>query len=127
VDALSATISACGLTVKAAQRVDRRKGLVVTLRAARACTVTLGASVKGSAGKRSAATKALGALKTKRQTLTLTGGKTRTLTLRFSKRALGFIKRALSAHRPMTLTLAVIEQDGSKRVSKRTVRTKLRA
>jgi hypothetical protein len=120
---LSAGSSACRLRVTATPRVDRRNGLVVKLRAGSSCAVTLGANVKG-AGKRSSSK---GALKTKRQTLTLAKGKTRTLKLRFSKRALGFIKRALDARRPMTLSLAVIEQDPAKRVSKRTLRTKLRA
>ncbi|MFL5842370.1 MAG: Calx-beta domain-containing protein [Thermoleophilaceae bacterium] len=123
---LAAGMSACRLSVKVAKRVDRRNGLVVKLRAGRNCAVTLGANVKGTGGKRTGSTKVLRALKTKRQTLNLVKGETRTVKLRFSKRALGFIKRALDARRPMTLSLAVIERDTAKRVSKRTTRTKLR-
>lgn len=120
---LDAKLGACRLRVMTAKRVDRRRGLTVKLRAGHTCTATLGASVKG---KQSKASKVVRALKTKRQTVRLRAGKTQTVKLRFSKRALGFIKRALNARRPMTLTLVVIERNTSKHVSKRTFRTKLR-
>jgi hypothetical protein len=121
---LDAKLGACRLKVIAAKRVDRRRGLVVKLRAGSTCTVTLGASVKGTGLP--APTSSTGrALKTKRQTIQLRAGKTTVVKLRFSKRAIGFIKRALDARRPMTLTLVVIERESTNRVSKRTFRTKL--
>jgi hypothetical protein len=106
--------------------VHRTKGLVVTLKAGRACTVVLGASVKAAKSKRSSSTKVVRGLKTKRQTLRLASGKARTVKLRFSKRGLDLITRAIKSKRAMTLTLAVIERDATKRVSKRTLRSKLR-
>jgi hypothetical protein len=117
-------LSACRLTVRAGNRVGRR-GLLLRMRAGHTCTVTLGASVRGTGGKRSKST-SVRALKTKRHAVKLRRGKTRTVRLRFSKRALGFIKRALKARRPMTLTVVVIEKDSRKRVTKRTTRTRLR-
>lgn len=120
---LSAGSGACGLKVKAGKRVHRTNGLVVTLKAARGCVVTLGASVKST--KKSQSTRVMRALKTKRQSITLKAGKAKTVKLRFTKRGLAFIKRALQARRPMTLTLAVIERDASKRVTKKTVRAAL--
>lgn len=121
---LSASSGACSLQVKAAKRVHRTKGLVVTLKAARGCVATLGASVKNT--KKSQSTRVMRALKTKRQSITLKAGKAKTVKLRFTKRGLSFIKRALNARRPMTLTLAVIERDATKRVTKKTVRTQLK-
>jgi hypothetical protein len=121
---LDAKVGACRPEVTAAKRVDRRRGLVVKPRAGRACTAIIGASVKGS-GRTTSSTSPR-ALKTKRQTIDLRAGKTTVMKLRCSKRALDFIKRALNAHRPMTLTLVVVERDMSKRVSKRTFRMKLR-
>jgi hypothetical protein len=44
---------------------------------------------------------------------------------RFTRRGLRFIKRALAAHRRVTLTITVIERDPRGRVTKRTLRTRL--
>ena len=99
---------------------------MVSLRAGKACVVTLGASVRGTGGKHSKTTR-VHALKTQRQTIKLAKGKARNVRLPFSKRALGFIRRALRAHRRMTLTLAVIERDARRHVSKRTTRSRLAA
>ena len=123
---LDAKLGACRLKVTAAKRVDRRRGLIVKLRAGSTCAVTIGASVKGTGKSSAASPKLVRALKTKRQTVRLRAGRTTVLKLRFTKRALGFIKRALDARRPMTLTLVVIERESTDRVSKRTFRTKLR-
>jgi Calx-beta domain len=114
---------ACKLVFKAG-RLDKHGVLALTLRAGRACTVTVGASVK-SGGKTVISTRVLRALKTKRQTLKLRAGQMRTLKLRFTARGLGFIKRAVAAKRPLTLTLTVIERDARNRVTKQAVRSKL--
>src|SRR3954452_3518996 len=123
---LAGAAAPCKLSFKQG-RVSKRTGLMkVTLKAGRACTVITGASVKATKPTKLITTRVLRALKTKRQTIRLRNGQKRTLTLRFSARGLGFIKRAAAAKRPLTLTLVVIERDVAKRVAKHTLRTKLK-
>lgn len=115
---------ACKLAFKAG-RLDKRGVLTLTLRAGRACTVTAGASVKSASKKNVISTRVLRALKANRQTLKLRAGQKKTLKLRFTARGLRFIKRAVAAKRPLTLTLSVIERDARNRVTKHVVRSKL--
>jgi hypothetical protein len=90
---LGARLTGCNvvLKVKHKQRSFRKRGLAVTIRSDRACTLKL--SGKLIPAKRPGARKAK--VNTKTVGLTLKAGKAKTVKLRFTKKGLRYLKRSL--------------------------------
>jgi hypothetical protein len=125
---LGARQSACGLTVKASklQKLLKKKAVILKVRAGQACKLSLSAVVVELKIKKTATlTRAL-RIKGKKLSVTLKPGKAATVKVRFSKKALKQVAKALKARKKLQTTVTVVERDASSRTKKRTLRIKVR-
>jgi hypothetical protein len=126
---LGARQAACGLVVKAvkAQKLLKQKGLKLTLRAGQACKVGLGTTIRQVVSKKKKAqiVRAL-RLKGKNASLMLQPGKAKTVTVKFSKKTLKAISKALKAHKKLVATVIVTERDSASKVKHRTLKITIR-
>ncbi|MFL5893566.1 MAG: Calx-beta domain-containing protein [Thermoleophilaceae bacterium] len=129
---LGARQSACGLVVKAAkkQKLLKKNALLLTLRTGRACKVSLSATlkqVKAKSNRRQSQIARALRLKSKKTSLTLQPGKAKTVTVKFTKKTLKAIKKALRARsKPLVATVTVTELDASSVSKRRTVKITIR-
>jgi Calx-beta domain len=128
---LGARQSACGLVVKVAkkQKLLKKKALIVKLRAGQRCKVNLNAVVKElKAKKKRRQAQIVRALRlnSKKTSLTLQPGKAVTVKVKFTKKTLKAIKKALRARKRLVATVVVIERDASSVSKKRTVTVTVR-
>jgi hypothetical protein len=126
---LGARQAACGLVVKAvkAQKLLKQKGLKLTLRAGQACRVGLGTTIRQLVSKKKKAqiVRAL-RLKGKNASLTLQPGKAKTVTVKFSKKTLKAISKALKAHKKLVASVIVTERDSASKIKHRTLKITIR-
>jgi hypothetical protein len=128
---LGARQSACGLVVKVAkkQTLLKKKALIVKLRAGQRCKVNLNAVIRQLKAKRqrpqAQLVRAL-RLNSKKTSLTLQPGKAMTVKVKFTKKTLKAIKKALRARKRLVATVVVIERDASSVSKKRTVTVTVR-
>jgi hypothetical protein len=120
--------AACGLTIKAAkkQKLLKQKALKLTLRSGQACKVSLAATInqlKSKKGARSA--KAL-RFKGKKASLSLQPNKAKTVKVKFTKKTLAAIKKALRARKKFVATVVVTTKDSASKVSRKTVKITIR-
>jgi Calx-beta domain len=127
---LGARQSVCGLTVKAAkkQKLLKKKALILKLRSNQACKVGLGTTVKQQKAKKRRSSHAARALraKGKKVSLSLQPGKARTVKVKFTKKTLKAIRKALRARKRLVATVVVSERVGSAPAQKRTLRITIR-
>lgn len=120
---LDETTGACGLTVKASkiQKVLVQKGLRAAFVAKRFCTVRARATIKKArkAGFRRA-------IRTRVATTKLTPGRTANVKLRFSRKQMKTIKKALRAKKRVVASVTITEVGPTGRVSKRTLSIRLK-
>jgi hypothetical protein len=128
---LGARQSACGLTVKATkkQRLVRQKGLRIKLKSGQACKVSLSATVKQLASKKkkrqAQIVRAL-RFKGKKASLTVKPGKTKTVTVKFTRKTLKKINKALKAHKKFAATVIVTEKDAAGKTKRRSLKITIR-
>jgi hypothetical protein len=130
---LGARQSVCGLTVKAAkkQRLLKKKALVLKLRANQRCRVGLGTTIKQLKAKKKHrkaghAAKAL-RFKGRKVSLSLQPGKAKTVRVKFTKRTLKAIKKALRARKRLVASVVVTERaTSSAPAQKRTLKITVR-
>lgn len=104
----------CALTVKAAKKQKKflkKKVLVLRLKSARGCKVTL----RGTIGK----------LKTKKLTLTLKAGTAKTVKLKFTKRTFAKVAKKLRPKKLLKAAIKISERDTAAKTKSRTVRVKV--
>jgi Calx-beta domain len=122
---LSTRRMACGLTINAAkkQKLLKQKVLKLTLRASEACKVTLATTINQlkSTKKTVRSAKAL-RFTGKKSSLTLQPGKAKTVKVKFTKKALAAIKKALQARKKFAAAVVVTSKDSSSKVSRKTVK-----
>jgi len=128
---LGARQSFCGLTVKAAkkQKLLKKKALILKLRSNQACKVSLGTTVKQLRAKKHRkaghAARAL-RVKGKKVSLSLQPGKAKTVKVKFTKKTLKAIKKALRSRKRLVATVIVTERVGSAPAQKRTLKITIR-
>jgi Calx-beta domain len=124
---LGAREPACGLTVKTrkTQRLLKQKGLVLKLRSAQNCKVSLATLVK-QVRRHSAKSARLLRFKGKKASLSLEPGKAKTVEVRFSKRTLKAISKALRARTKLVATVTVTARDSASHVTRKTLKITLR-
>lgn len=129
-EVLGARTAACGLTVKAAKAQKlRKKVLTLQLRAGARCKVTITTTVKQFAakGKKHSAqiVRAL-RLSGKKASLTLQPGKAKTVQVKFTKKTLKAITKALRARKQLVATIVVTTRDSASKVSHKTLKVTIR-
>jgi hypothetical protein len=111
---LGARQTGCALTVKAAKKQKKflkKKVLVLKLKAARQCQVTL----RGTIGK----------LKSKKVTVSLKAGKAKTIKLKFSKKTFAKVAKKLRPKKLLKAAIKISERDTAAKTKSRTVRVKV--
>lgn len=121
--------SGCRLTVKAVrkQAVIRRKAILLRLKSAGKCTVSIKASARRitlSASPKPLA-RSSATLRSKTTTVKLTPGKATTVKVRFTRKALSALRKSLR-RKPVTARVNVSEIDETGRKSSRTLKVKIR-
>lgn len=128
---LGARQSACGLVVKASkkQKLLKKKVLLLKLRSSQRCKVSLNATLKQLRVRSKHQAQIVRALrlKSKKTSLTLQPGKAVTVKVKFTKRTLKAIKKALQArNKKLVATVVVTEQDSSSVSKRRTMKITVR-
>jgi hypothetical protein len=128
---LGARVSACGLVVKATkkQKLLKQKGLKLKLRSGQRCKVSLATTItqlKPKSKKRQAQIVRALRLKGKKASLTTQPGKAKTVTVKFTKKTLKAIKKALRARKTLVATVVVTERDSASRLKRRTLKITIR-
>lgn len=111
---LGARQTGCALTVKAAKKQKKflkKKVLVLKLKSARGCKVTL----RGTIGK----------LKSKKLTLTLKAGQAKTVKLKFTKKTFAKVARKLRPKKLLKAAIKISERDTAAKTKSRTVKVKV--
>lgn len=123
---LGARQAGCGLTVKAAkkQKLLKQKVLKITVRTGQACKVSLGTTIKQLKAKKKSSAKSARALKFKGKTtsLSLQPGKAKTVKVKFTKKTLKAIKKALRARKKLVATVVVTSKDSASKVTRKTLK-----
>jgi len=124
-------VAKVGCYAKAAkkQKLLKKKVLVLKLRAGQACKVTVGTTVKqvrSKSKKRQAQIVRALRLKGKKASLTLQPGKAKTVKVKFTKKTLKAIKKALRSRKRLVATVIVTERVGSAPAQKRTLKITIR-
>jgi hypothetical protein len=128
---LGARQAACGLVVKVAkkQKLLKQKGLKLKLRSGQACKVSLGTTIKQLRSKKARRyaqiVRAL-RFKGKKTSVALKPGKAKTVTVKFTKKTLKAIKKALQARKKLVATVVVTERDSASKVKHRTLKITIR-
>jgi hypothetical protein len=128
---LGARQAACGLVVKAAkkQRLLKKHVLVLKLRASSACKVKLSTIIKQVLSKkhRKAGHSARAIrFKGKAVSLSLQAGKTKTVKVRFTKKTVKAVAKALRTRKRLVATVVATARSGSAPAGKRTLRVTIR-
>jgi len=128
---LGARQSACGLVVKAAkkQKLLKKRVLVLKIRSGQACKVNLAATIKQlKAKKKRRQAQIVRALrfKGKKLSLSLQPNKAVTVKVKFTKKTLKAIKKALRARKRLVATVIVTERAGTSAAKKRTLKITIR-
>jgi hypothetical protein len=118
--------AACGLTVKASkkQKLLKKRVLVLKLRSANACKVSLATTIKQLKAKKKHSAKSARALKLKgkKASLSLLPGKAKTVKVKFTKKTLKAIKKALRARKNLVATVVVTTKDSASKVTRKTLK-----
>ena len=128
---LGARQAACGLTVMAAkkQKLLKKKVLVLKLRAGQACKVSLATKIKqvrSKSKKRQSQIVRTLSFKGKNASLTLQPGKAKTVKVKFTKKTLKAISKALKAHKKLVATVVVTTRDSASNVKHKTLKITIR-
>jgi hypothetical protein len=128
---LGARQTGCGLTVKASkkQKLLKQKVLKLQLRSAKACNVSLATIVKQLASKnkkRQAQIVRALQFKGKKTSLTLQPGKAKTVKVKFTKKTLKAITKALRARKKLVATVVVTSKDSASKATRKTLRITIR-
>jgi hypothetical protein len=122
---LGARQTACGLTVKASKRQNllKQKVLKLTLRTKATCKVSLSTVIKQLKSKKKTvrSAKAL-RFKGKKASLTLQPGKAKTVKVKFTKKTLKAIKKALQARKNLAATIVVTSKDSASKSTRKTLK-----
>ena len=124
-EVLGARQSACGLTIKASkkQKLLKSKVLKLTLRSAQACKVSLATTIKQAKSSKKAARSAKALrFKGKNASLSLQPNKAKTVKVKFTKKTLKAIKKALQARKKLVATVVVTIKDSASKTSRRTLK-----
>ena len=124
---LGARQAACGLVVKAAksQRLLKTKSLKLVLRSAQPCKVSVAAKINQlrASKKRSAKGARSLTFRGKTTALTLQSGKAKTVKVKFTKKTLAAIKKALRArNKKLVATVIVTTRDSASKVNHKTLK-----
>jgi hypothetical protein len=127
-EVLGARAAGCGLTVKAskAQKLLKQKGLKLQLRTAKACKVNLSAVIKQLTSKKGARSAKALTFKGKNASLSLQPGKAKTVTVKFTKKTLAAIKKALQARKKLVATVVATSKDSASKATRKTLRITIR-
>jgi hypothetical protein len=121
--------SGCGLTVKAAkkQKLLKQKALKLTLRSAQGCKVSATAVIKQLKSKKKSvrSAKAL-RFAGKKTSLSLQPGKAKTVKVKFTKKTLKAIKKALRARKKLVATVVLTSRDSASNVTRKTLKITIR-
>jgi Calx-beta domain-containing protein len=125
---LGARETSCGLTVKASkkQKLAKTKSLKLQLKSARACKVSLSAVIKQLTSKKGARSAKALSFKGKKASLTLQPGKAKTVKVKFTKKTLKAIKKALQARKKLVATVVVTSKDSASKVTRKTLKITIR-
>ena len=127
---LGARQAGCGLTVKAAkkQKLLKQKVLKITVRTGQACKVSLATTIKQLKAKKKSSAKSARALKFKgkKTSLSLQPGKAKTVKVKFTKKTLKAIKKALRARKNLVATVVVTSKDSASKVTRKTLKITIR-
>jgi hypothetical protein len=121
---LGARQAACGLTVKASkkQKLLKQKVLKLTLRAAKGCKVSLTTTINQLKSKKPARSAKALRFKGKKASLTLQPGKAKTVKVKFTKKTLKAITKALRARKNLVATVVVTSKDSASKVTRKTLK-----
>lgn len=126
---LGARLAGCGLTVKAAkrQKLLKQKVLKLTLKAGKACKVSLATTIKQAKSSKKAARSAKALrFKGRNATLSLQPGKAKTVKVKFTKRTLEAINKALRAHKKLVASVVVTTKDSASKTTRKTLKITIR-
>jgi hypothetical protein len=126
---LGARQTGCGVTVKASktQKLLKQSVLKLQLRSVKACKVSLATVIKQLASKKRQAqiVRAL-QFKGKKASLTLQPGKAKTVKVKFTKKTLKAITKALRARKKLVATVVVTSKDSASKATRKTLRITIR-
>src|SRR4051794_40005940 len=128
---LGARQAACGLVVKATkkQRLLRQKSLKLKLRAGQRCKISVAATIKkarSSSKKRHAQIVRSLKFKGKKASLTLQPGEAKTVKVKFTKKTLKAIKKALQTRNKLVATVVITSRDAASKVHRKTLKITIR-
>jgi hypothetical protein len=126
---LGARQAACGLTIKASkkQKLLKQKVLKLKLRAAQGCKVSMTTVIKQLKSKKKGARSAKALrFKGKKASLTLQPGKAKTVKVKFTKKTLKAITKALQARKKLVATVVVTSKDSASKVTRKTLKITIR-
>jgi hypothetical protein len=125
---LGARQTGCGLTVKASksQKLLKQKALKLQLKSARPCKVSLSAVIKQLTSKKGARSAKALSFKGKNTSLTLQSGKAKTVTVKFTKKTLKAIQKALQARKKLVATVVVTSKDSASKTTRKTLKLSIR-
>jgi hypothetical protein len=128
-EVLGARQSACGLTIKASkkQKLLKSKVLKLTLKSAQNCKVSLATTIKQAKSSKKAARSAKALrFKGKNASLSLQPNKAKTVKVKFTKKTLKAIKKALQARKKLVATVVVTVKDSASKTSRKTLKITIR-
>jgi hypothetical protein len=128
---LGARQTGCGVTVKASktQKLLKQNVLKLQLRSVKACKVSLATVIKQLASKskkRQAQIVRALQFKGKKASLTLQPGKAKTVKVKFTKKTLKAITKALRARKKLVATVVVTSKDSASKATRKTLRITIR-
>ena len=125
---LGARQAACGLTIKVTkkQKLLKQKVLKLKLRAAERCKISMATVIKQLKSKKGARSAKALRFKGKKASLTLQPGKAKTVKVKFTKKTLKAITKALRARKKLVATVVVTSKDSASKVSRKTLKITIR-
>jgi hypothetical protein len=129
---LGSRAAGCGLIAKAtkAQKLLKQKGLKLQLRVGQRCAATITTTIKQlrpkSHKKQVQIVRALRKFSAKKTSLTLQPGKAKTVTVKFTKKTLKAITKALRARNKLVATVTVSTRDSASKVTRKTLKITIR-
>jgi hypothetical protein len=119
---------ACGLTAKVSkkQKLLKQRVLKLQLKTKRSCKVSLAAVIKQLKSKKGARSAKALSFKGKKASLTLQPGKAKTVKVKFTKKTLKAIKKALQARKKLVATVVVTSKDSASNVARKTLKITIR-
>jgi hypothetical protein len=121
---LGARQAACGLSVKASkkQKLLKQKVLKLTLKTKARCRVSVSTLIKQLKSKKPARSAKALRFKGKKASLTLQPGKAKTVKVKFTKKTLKAITKALRARKNLVATVVVTSKDSASKVTRKTLK-----